>query len=178
LESPTPRSLSALGGNLNSFNLGGSSAASTNQYSLIYPPVAQSPTGDPNVAVTSFYFQDRVCIRAFIFVTFVNGFSCFCYSDSAFLWSARLYFSSVALYCQVYLHYTFINITINFYYLLVTDSIFVCIHLHTTEFYSQRFLFWQPHVIIFSHNVMENKCENIAENSRGKKNGSLPQNVD
>ncbi|XP_021927704.1 GATOR complex protein WDR59-like isoform X3 [Zootermopsis nevadensis] len=59
LESPTPRSLSALGGNLNSFNLGGSSSASTSQYSLIYPPVTQSPTGDPNVSITSFYFQDR-----------------------------------------------------------------------------------------------------------------------
>jgi hypothetical protein len=66
LESPTPRSLSALGGNLNSFTLGGSSASSTNQYSLMYPPVAQSPTGDPNVAVTSFYFQDRVRIHMFL----------------------------------------------------------------------------------------------------------------
>ncbi|PSN51284.1 WD repeat-containing protein 59 [Blattella germanica] len=59
LESPTPRSLSALGGNLNSFNLGGSSSTNTSQYSLMYPPVAQSPTGDPNVSITSFYFQDR-----------------------------------------------------------------------------------------------------------------------
>ncbi|GFG32156.1 hypothetical protein Cfor_09334, partial [Coptotermes formosanus] len=59
LESSTPRSLSALGGSLSSFALGGSSVASTNQYSLMYPPVAQSPTGDPNVSITSFYFQDR-----------------------------------------------------------------------------------------------------------------------
>ena len=66
LESPTPRSLSALGGNLNSFALGGSSVASANQYSLMYPPVAQSPTGDPNVSITSFYFQDRVCKLAFL----------------------------------------------------------------------------------------------------------------
>jgi hypothetical protein len=66
LESPTPRSLSALGGNLNSFTLGGSSVASANQYSLMYPPVAQSPTGDPNVSITSFYFQDRVSKLAFV----------------------------------------------------------------------------------------------------------------
>ncbi|KAJ9579708.1 hypothetical protein L9F63_004634, partial [Diploptera punctata] len=59
LESPTPRSLSALAGNLNSFTLGGSSSSNTSQYSLMYPPVAQSPTGDPNVSITSFYFQDR-----------------------------------------------------------------------------------------------------------------------
>lgn len=55
---------------------------------------------------------------------------------------------------------------------------FMYIHLSTTEFYSQRFLFWQPHIIIFSHNVLENKCENIAEYSRGKKNASLRQNID
>ncbi|XP_069692365.1 GATOR2 complex protein WDR59 isoform X2 [Periplaneta americana] len=64
LESPTPRSLSALGGNLSSFTLGGSSSTSSTQYSLMYPPVTQSPTGDPNVSITSFYFQDRQPTRS------------------------------------------------------------------------------------------------------------------
>nr|CAD7194662.1 unnamed protein product [Timema douglasi] len=56
LESPTPRSLSALGGNLSSFNLGGGHSTSTAQYSMMYSPAIQTPTGDP---LTSFFFQER-----------------------------------------------------------------------------------------------------------------------
>ena len=62
--STTPRSLyvnqnynSALG--IGAHNLTVSS--NSTPYGLIYPPVAQSPTGDPTVSISSFYNQDRVC---------------------------------------------------------------------------------------------------------------------
>ncbi|XP_067001039.2 GATOR2 complex protein WDR59 [Anabrus simplex] len=58
LDSPTPRSLSALGGNLSSFHLGGSPSNSS-QYSLMYPTVGGGSSGDPAMSLSSFYFQER-----------------------------------------------------------------------------------------------------------------------
>lgn len=34
-------------------------------YGMLYPPVAQHPTGDPSVGISLFYNQDRVCIDSF-----------------------------------------------------------------------------------------------------------------
>ncbi|XP_046440628.1 GATOR complex protein WDR59-like isoform X2 [Daphnia pulex] len=58
--STTPRSLSvnqAYSSNLVQHSLVASS--NTTPYGLLYPPVAQSPTGDPSVSISSFYNQDR-----------------------------------------------------------------------------------------------------------------------
>lgn len=35
-------------------------SSNTAPYGILYPPVAQSPTGDPSVSISSFYNQDRV----------------------------------------------------------------------------------------------------------------------
>jgi hypothetical protein len=59
--STTPRSLSvnqAYTSSLVQHSLAASS--NTTPYGLLYPPVAQSPTGDPSVSISSFYNQDRV----------------------------------------------------------------------------------------------------------------------
>lgn len=56
MESPTPRSLSALGANLSTFNLGGS-PNTPSQYSHMYPSVNQGSAVDPTL--TAFYFPDR-----------------------------------------------------------------------------------------------------------------------
>ncbi|XP_063236858.1 GATOR2 complex protein WDR59 isoform X2 [Bacillus rossius redtenbacheri] len=55
LDSPTPRSLSALGG----FPLGGPPVGAGPQYPMLYAPLMQSPTRDPGLPITSYYFQDR-----------------------------------------------------------------------------------------------------------------------
>ncbi|KAK7790146.1 hypothetical protein R5R35_009355 [Gryllus longicercus] len=58
LDSPTPRALSALGGNLSSFTLSGSPTGNS-QYSLMYSSVGQGSSADAPMSITSFYFQDR-----------------------------------------------------------------------------------------------------------------------
>ena len=57
----TPRSLSvnqAYTASLGPHNM--NVANNSTSYGLLYPPVAQSPTGDPTVSISSFYSQDRV----------------------------------------------------------------------------------------------------------------------
>ncbi|GFY67711.1 GATOR complex protein WDR59 [Trichonephila inaurata madagascariensis] len=59
----TPRSLSALSAYLASHVVlplkGRTASSSPAQYNLIYPPLAQSPSGDASVSISSFYHQDR-----------------------------------------------------------------------------------------------------------------------
>ncbi|XP_046999380.1 GATOR complex protein WDR59 isoform X1 [Schistocerca americana] len=57
-ESFTPRSLSALGGSLTSFNLG-ASPGTTSQYSRIYPSVNQGNSVDTPLPVSPYYFPER-----------------------------------------------------------------------------------------------------------------------
>lgn len=59
--STTPRSLSvnqAYSSSLVPHSITATSNAPS--YALMYPPVAQSPTGDPSVSISSFYNHDRV----------------------------------------------------------------------------------------------------------------------
>ncbi|KAI9550538.1 hypothetical protein GHT06_005241 [Daphnia sinensis] len=58
--STTPRSLSvnqAYSSSLAPHNM--TTPSNTAPYGILYPPVAQSPTGDPSVSISSFYNQDR-----------------------------------------------------------------------------------------------------------------------
>lgn len=54
----TPRSLSALIAYAAN-PMQGHPGQTTPPFNLMYPPVAQSPTGDPSVSISAFYYQDR-----------------------------------------------------------------------------------------------------------------------
>ena len=61
--SATPRSLSVNQTFASTLGLaphGLAVSTGSTPYGLLYPPVAQSPTGDPSVSISSFYNQDRV----------------------------------------------------------------------------------------------------------------------
>lgn len=55
----TPRSLCALLAYASN-PMQGHPSQTAPAFNLMYPPVAQSPTGDPNVSISAFYYQDRV----------------------------------------------------------------------------------------------------------------------
>lgn len=86
----TPRSLSALSAYLASHVVlplkGRTTSSSPAQYNLVYPPMAQSPSGDTSVSISSFYHQDRVsgyCIFNWLFFHFYSSALsiCVCYNE-------------------------------------------------------------------------------------------------